>query len=123
MEPVVALFWLMVGVIAVTSIFFRYLRERSRNALFQTQLEKGQAIPPNLFYETSVPWDHRGFTVVGILLIALGLATALFGWSISPGLLHRVETEKDNLVLFVSLFPLILGGASMVAGRYLRSHG
>lgn len=123
MEPVVAMFWLMVGVIAVTSIFFRYLRERNRNALLQTLVEKGQTISPNLFYEAPGHWDHRGFIVAGILLIALGLATALFGWTISGGLLHGVKTEKDNLVLFLSLFPFILGGASMVAGRYLRSHG
>jgi hypothetical protein len=123
MEPVVAFFWLMVGTIAVTATVFRYLRERSRLALLRTIVEKGQSIPTHLFQESPRAWDHRGFFVAAILLGGISVAMALFGITIQSGLLHGVDTEKDNLVLILSLFPFCLGGACMVAGRYLRSHG
>jgi hypothetical protein len=123
MEPVVAFFWLMVGAIAVTATVFRYLRERSRLALLRTIVEKGQPMPANLFQESPRAWDHRAFVVAGILLGGISVAMALIGITIRSGLLHGVYTEKDNLVLILSLFPFCLGAACMVAGRYLRSHG
>ena len=123
MEPVVAFFWLMVGTIAVTATVFRYLRERSRLALLRTLVDKGQAIPTNLFQESPRAWDPRGFVVAGILLGGISVAMALIGITIQSGLVHGVYTEKDNLVLILSLFPFCLGAACMVAGRYLRSHG
>jgi hypothetical protein len=122
MEPVVAFFWLMVGTIAVTAIVFRYLRERSRLALLRALVEKGQPLPHDLLQEGSRAWDHRGLFVAGILLAGLSVAMALLGIAIQSGLLHGVHMEKDNLVLILSLFPLCLGAACMVAGRYLRSH-
>lgn len=122
MEPVIALFWLMVGTISVTAIFFRYLRERSRNALLRAFVEKGQALPPDILQETPRAWDPRSFVVASILLAGLGVAMALFGIIIVSGLLHGVRTEKDNLVLVLSLFPFCFSAASMVAGRYLRSN-
>jgi hypothetical protein len=123
MEPVVAFFWLMVGTIAVTATVFRYLRERSRLALLRTLVERGQSLPHDFLQEGPRDWDHRGFVVAGILLAGLSLATALLGIAIQSGLLHGVHTEKDNLVLILSLFPFCIGAACMVAGRYLRSHG
>jgi hypothetical protein len=84
---------------------------------------KANRCPPNLLQESPRAWDHRGFVVAGILLAGLSVAIALIGVTIQSGLLHGVHTEKDNLVLILSLFPFCLSAACVVAGRYLRSHG
>lgn len=129
MEPLIVFFWLLVGVITVIVIIFRHLGQRNRIALLRSLVEKGQPIPTGLFSEEPKRWDHRGFIVAGILLIGLAVATSLFGLAagnllaVTVTTLHGVEREKDSTVLFLSLFPLCLGGASIVAGRYLRSHG
>jgi hypothetical protein len=129
MEPLIVFFWTLVAVITVIAMSFRHLSQRNRVALLRNLVEKGQPIPTGLFSEEPRRWDHRGFMVAGILLIGMAVATALFGWAVGSMLGETVTTakgvvrEKNNYVLFLSLFPLCLGGASIVAGRYLRAHG
>lgn len=123
MEPVVAFFWLMVGTISVAAIVFRYLRERGRLTLMRALVEQGQPLPSDLFQEVSRSWDPRGFVVAGILLMGLSAGLALAGLTLSSGLLHETQGDKDGLLLILSLVPFCLGAACMVAGRYLRSHG
>jgi hypothetical protein len=128
-EQIVVLFWLMVGIIAVTAIIFRYLGERGRNALLRALVEKDQPLPPGLLRETPQTWDPRGFVVAGILLIGLGAATALFGLALASGLMWADCTNCGDddaparMVLFLSLFPFCLGAACLVIGRYLKSNG
>jgi hypothetical protein len=123
MEPVVAFFWLMVGTISVTAIIFRYLRERGRMALLRALVEKGHPFPNEIFQDPPSSFDHRSFVVAGILLVGLSAGLALAGLTLTSGVLHETQGEKDGLVLILSLIPFCLGAACMVAGRYLRSYG
>lgn len=123
MEPVVALFWLMIGTISVTAIIFRYLRERARLALLRALVEKGQALPADVFQEAPRAWDPRSFVVAGILLVGLSAGLALAGLIFENGQLQEAHEVRKNLLLILSLVPFCLGAACMVAGRYLRSHG
>jgi hypothetical protein len=129
MEPLIALFWLLVGTVAVTALVLRFLGERSRNGLLRVMVEKGQPLPPDLMRDTPRSWDPRGFIVAGILLIGLGAATALFGAAIASGLMWADCTNcghqdtPGRMVLFLSLFPFCLGAACLVIGRYLKPNG
>jgi hypothetical protein len=107
----------MVGIVAVTAIIFRYLGERGRNALLRALVEKDQPLPPGLLQETPGSWDPRRFIAAGMLLIGLGVATALFGVLVSSGDLPGLTDGRDNLVLAISLFPFCLGGACYPEGH------
>jgi hypothetical protein len=127
MSPhVVIAFWNVVAIVAVCAIIFRFLGERSRNRLFQSLVEKGQPLPPDLMRETPRAWDPRGFVVAGILLLALGVATALFGLAVSSGLAWDDAASSggpSRMVMLLSLFPFCLGGACLLIGRLLKTNG
>ena len=130
MDAIVILFWLMVATISVTSIFFRYLGLSSRNSLLKMMVDKGHPIPPELLQDKLVnrqpglpnlPWDHRGMVVMGIFLLGLGAAMALFGAAVANGMVFELHGDRrENGTLFFSLFPFSLGVAAIAAGIYLR---
>jgi hypothetical protein len=140
MDPgIIALFWLLVGVVATTALILRFLSERGRNSILRALVDKGQPLPADLMRETPRSWDPRGFVVAGVLLIGLGVATALFGAAVANGMVFDLEatrhtmsngvvtevkyTRRENVILFLSLFPFCLGVACLVIGRHLKANG
>lgn len=122
-EPLIVFFWLLVAIIALVAIVFRFLSLRSRLSFLKTFVEKGEVIPPALLSEEPRRWDHRGFVVAGILMVGLAAAMCLFGLIINSDMLNQSPADPDHHILFMSVFPLCMGFASFAAGRYLRAHG
>jgi peptidoglycan/LPS O-acetylase OafA/YrhL len=116
------IFWVIVAVIAICAIFFRYRESVSRDRTIQTLAEKGQPIPPELIrdgYHHGYGywgWRYRNPFRTGIILICVGIAIFLS----SAG--HR-SLDPDNWhdwSLSGAVFPLMIGVALLVIGMFDR---
>jgi hypothetical protein len=115
--PVV--FWLVIGAIAITSIYLRHQRQLSKYRLIQTLAEQGQAIPAGLFDEQERA-NPRRRVEHGILLIGVGTAIALFLWAMTSGMFG--EDTGPRWLPFLAAFPLLIGLAYLVVGLTQRPH-
>lgn len=77
------IFWIVVGVIAVSAIFFRHRTRVSRDRLLQSLVDKGQPIPSELLRQSA--GSSRSFFCswrAGVILICIAIAifvSARFG--------------------------------------------
>lgn len=119
---VLVTFWLVIGVIALASIYFRHATARSRDQVIQAMAEKGQPLPPDFFTgPRRRAIDHRTFTATGILLLGLAAGALVFFLALSSSVLNNHD-EAPQFVPFLSAFPFFIGIACLVVGRYLKSH-
>lgn len=73
------LMWIVIGVVAVASIVFRYLERASRDEALKILAEKGQPVPPELLYGGA----NRGGSIrPGLIMMALGAGIAVFFWGL-----------------------------------------
>ena len=115
------IFWVVIAVIAICAIFFRYRESVSRDRTIQSLAEKGQAIPPELlhggYYRGYGYWRYyRRPHRAGIILIFVGVAIFLS----SAG--HR-GFDPDNWHDWATsgaLFPLLIGLALVISGMFDR---
>jgi Na+/melibiose symporter-like transporter len=69
------IFWIVVGVIGFSAVFFRYRASISRDRVLQTLAEKGQPIPPELLRNAHSGWSLCANPLrLGIVLICIGVA-------------------------------------------------
>lgn len=123
MDPVV-FFWLAVVVIAVSAIYFRHATAAKRSQVIQAMVEKGMPLPPDLFQEPRRrPLGSRTFIAAGILLLGTAAACLVFFWAMTstqfgpPG-----HDDIPPFLTFTSAFPFFIGIASLLVGRYYKSH-
>jgi len=112
-------FWVMIGAVIITAIYFRHQGRMARTRLLQTLAEKGQPIPAGLLngdLKTKTNPIARG-----IVLISVGLAAILFLWAITSGTFG--EKAPDTWLPFLGAFPLFIGIAYLAIGLYQRRHG
>lgn len=124
------IFWIVIGVIAVSAIFFRYRESVSRDETIRMLAEKGQPIPPELLGgETHGSWSRDGNTHyhfyyrrrnpfrAGIILICVGIAIFISssGW-------HHGDLSPDDWGHWHTgaIFPLMIGVALLVIGLFER---
>ncbi len=124
-------FWIVIGVIAVCAIFFRYRESVSRDRTIQTLAEKGQPIPPELLqggyrgdgYRSDGYYRYRYRSPFrsGIILVCIGLAIFL-----SSASWHHGVFNDDGNWHFVgwgmsgAIFPLMIGVALLLIGLFDR---
>lgn len=113
-------FWLVIGAITVAAHYFHNRLSEKKTELLQTFVDKGQPIPPELLVAGRTLYDHRAFTVGGIILLAIGAAAAMFFWSMSSGTFGKAT--GPTWLPFLSVFPFCIGGACLFVARYLRRH-
>jgi hypothetical protein len=119
---VFVMFWLVIGAIAVASIYFRHATARSRDQVIQAMAEKGQPLPPDFFTgPRRRAIDHRTFTAAGILLLGTAAACLVFFLALASITFNEPD-HAPRFVPFISAFPFFIGIACLVVGRYLKSH-
>lgn len=112
-------FWLVIGAIVITAIYFRHAKAVSRHHVLQTMIEKGQPVSTDIFDERHVP--RRGievwqsFMAAGIILIGLGFAMAIFFTA-----LQWTDEVNERFLPAISAFPFCLGIACLVVGRFIK---
>jgi hypothetical protein len=110
-------FWVVIGAVIITAIYFRHKAGIARTKLLQTLAETGQPIPAGLLngdLKTRVNPIARG-----IVLISVGLATIVFLWAMTT----LGEKDPDTWLPFLGAFPLFIGIAYLAIGLYQRRHG
>ena len=115
-------FWVIVAIIAICAIFFRYRESVSRDRTIQTLAEKGQPIPPHLLHGDYYRgygywgWRYRRPYRAGIILICVGVAIFLS----SAGRRGFDPNDWHNWATSGALFPLLIGVALVVSGMFDR---
>lgn len=119
------IFWIVVGVIAVAAIFFRYRESVSRDETIRMLAEKGQPIPPELLGgESAGVWRgdgqaHYHFHYrrrnpfrTGIILVCVGIALmfSTSEWRNGHGF------DPANWHISGAIFPLMIGVAFLIIG-------
>lgn len=111
-------FWIVIGLIAVSSIFFRYRASVSRDRTIQILAEKGQPIPPELvrggYYRRYDRSPSRGLT-----LMFIGAALFVFFWAMTGGMVHGMN-GTPNWLPFLGIFPFAIGLAYFLGGLFDR---
>jgi hypothetical protein len=112
-------FWVMIGAVIITAIYFRHKARIARTRLLQTLAETGQPIPAGLFNDDLKTKANP--IARGVVLISVGLATILFLWATTSGTFG--ERSPDAWLPFLGAFPLFIGIAYLAIGLYQRRHG
>ncbi|MBI1331012.1 MAG: hypothetical protein GC166_14040 [Alphaproteobacteria bacterium] len=115
-------FWIVIGVIAVSAIFFRYRESVSRDRTLQTLAEKGQPIPPELLRRGGGYYRYRSPLRSGIILVCIGIAIFIAsngGWH------HHGFEDGDGPFglpwqMSGAIFPLMIGVALLLIGIFER---
>ncbi|MBV9548968.1 MAG: hypothetical protein JO256_04770 [Alphaproteobacteria bacterium] len=121
-DPVI-IFWLMIGVIAVASLYFRHATAVKRTEVLQAMIEKGAPIPPDLFQEPRRrPVGSRSFVAAGILLLGTAAAMLVFFLAFISSRFGVPDRAGIAYLPFTSAFPFFVGIACLLVGRYFKSH-
>jgi hypothetical protein len=117
-----AVFWVAIGAIVISAIYFRQKGRSDRIKLLQTLAEKGQPIPPELL--NGADWGRGSVNYIarGIVLISIGLAMVLF-FLAAVGAFSGTMGRSDIVAPFLGAFPLFIGLAYLGIGLYQRRHG
>lgn len=115
---VAVVFWVVIGAIAMAGIIGNSYRSTQKNAMIERLIEKGQPIPPQLF-ESHKPYDWRGFMIGGVILLAAGVGLAIFFTAL---ITWQVKGEGQRFLPFIAAFPIVIGGACLLIGRYLKNN-
>jgi len=115
-------FWLMIAIIAVSALYFRYATGAKRSQVIQAMVEKGVPLPPDLFQEPRRrPIGSRTFIAAGILLLGTATACLVFFLALTSSVLNDHD-QAPRFVPFISAFPFCIGIACLLVGRYFKSH-
>ena len=114
-----AIFWLVMGGIAIAGILANTYAASKKTALIESFIEKGQPIPPGLL-EGRKLYDWRGFMVAGVICVAAGIALliffcALITWQLS-------DDPETRFLPFISAFPISVGIACLLIAKYLKTN-
>ena len=101
------------GIICIVLIgnYFGYKRRASRDRMLEKLAEHGQTLPPDAFRDRH---DRNPFTTA-FVLIAAGIALALFFWAMTGGGgLFKGEAGVPNWLPSLGLFPFLVGIALLL---------
>lgn len=103
-------FFLTVGVAVVAFLIYRYRNFVAAQDTLQKLIDSEQALSPELIQSIGIKKPPAPFADLrrGILLVAFGIATALFGQFIP-------EEEAHQVFLGLSAFPTFLGIGFFIA--------
>lgn len=119
------IFWIIIGIIAIASIFFRYRESVQRHKTLQILAEKGQPIPPEFFRESRYGYRDRyygrGGARRGLVLMAIGVAIFIFLSGMMGGFTDGVHVHMGpGWVALAGIFPFMIGLAIFVGGLFDR---
>ena len=103
------MFWIFIAIIVVSSMFFGYLRSRSRDQAIRDLAERGQPIPPQMFDR---PGGRSGLLIGGLVMLFIGIALSAFMWSMQSTIPIGGRGEYPE---FVGLFPGGIGLALLLS--------
>ena len=116
------IFWVVIAVIAICAIFFRYRENVSRDRTIQSLAEKGQTVPRELLQCGHYRgygywgWHYRRPYRAGIILIFIGIAISLS----SAGHGGFNPDDWHNWASSGALCPVMIGVALVVSGMFDR---
>ena len=118
------IFWLVIGAVVITAIYFTYKSRADRMKVLQTLAEKGQPIPPELLQGAlgGMPSVPANYIRRGVVLSSIGLAMVVF-FAVAGGLFAGTMHGDDYAGPVLGFFPLFLGLAYLGIGVYQRRHG
>ncbi len=116
---VATMFWTVIGIILVANGYFIYQVRMARYRVMQTLAEKGQPVPPELFVgpRRSAP---VGMMRGAIVLISLGVAFAIFFWSMTAQSMFHGPIENAQWLPAIAAFPLGIGFALWLMAMFER---
>lgn len=117
------IFWIVIGVIAVAAIYFRYLEQASRDKTLRTLAEKGQSIPPELLRYDGRTYGYRGGGTIrgGLILMAVGAGVAIMFWGMT-GYDSSIEgmAARGAWLPTLGAIPFLIGVALFLSGLFDR---
>jgi len=103
------MFWIFIAIIVVSSMFFGYLRSRSRDDAIRDLAQRGQPIPPQMFDR---PGGRSGLLIGGLVMLFIGIALSAFMWSMASTL---PANGHGQYPWFVGFFPGGIGLALLLS--------
>lgn len=113
-----AIFWLVIGAVAIAGILANTYAASKKTALIESFIDKGQPIPPGLL-EGRKLYDWRGFMVAGVICVAAGIALLIFFIAL---ITWQVDDADQRFLPFISAFPLSVGFACLLIAKYLKTN-
>lgn len=119
------IFWIVIGVIAVSSILGRYMASVSRDRTIQRLAEKGQPIPPELAHGSYYRGSRYGYDPTpartGIILICIGIAVFVFLYMMTqPGGPINDQMRNVSWLPFAGIFPFMIGVGKLIGAMFDR---
>jgi len=111
-EFIAIVMFLVIGLVFVLLIYYRY---RSRSEMQQTirvALEKGDSLTPELLDRIVDPKQNGSRDLRrGMISVALGMGTAMFGFFVD-------EDDAVRPLIGIAMFPLMVGIAYLLMWRF-----
>jgi hypothetical protein len=114
--------WLVIAVIAIAGIVFRFLTEMSRHHTMRVLAEKGQQIPPEIFGGDAASYYRTAASFrAGIVLMCIGVAAGVFFWAMtSDSGIFRGPISGISWLPVLGVIPFMLGFALLVIALFER---
>ncbi len=113
--------WVVIGLIAVAAIVFRFLEQASRHKMLRTLAEKGQPIPPEIFTSRAEAYHRTAASFrAGIILMSIGVATAIFFFAMTSDSVFAGPIHGVNWLPVLGVIPFMLGFALLVIAVFER---
>jgi len=112
-------FWIVLGVIFVANGYFVFQVRMARYRVMQTLAEKGQPVPVELF-QGPVRQAPVGMVRGGIILVSIGVAFAVFFWSLTAQSVFNGPIESAAWLPTISLLPISIGAALLLMAMFER---
>ena len=112
LEGPTAVLWIGIICIVLIGNYFSYKRRASRDRMLEKFAEHGQPLPPWLMSELGDRQDRNPFTSA-FVLIAAGVAVALFFWAMTGGAGFKGEPGVPNWLPALGVFPFLIGVAKL----------
>ncbi|HEY1709791.1 MAG TPA: DUF6249 domain-containing protein [Rhizomicrobium sp.] len=109
------IFWGSIAIVAIAAIVFRFLELHSRNKTLQVLAEKGHPIPPEIFTSSTINYHRTANSFrAGIILMALGIATAIFFYAMTSDSIFAGPITGVNWLPALGVPPFMLGLALFI---------
>ena len=114
--------WLVIAVIAIAAIVFRFLTEASRHHTMRVLAEKGHQIPPEIFTGNSAAYYRTAASFRGgIILMCIGVAAGVFFWALtSDSGMFRGPIPGISWLPVLGIIPFMLGVALVAIALFER---